>query len=139
MHCQQPFCPNGNKQTNKQKPWRKNLSDSLILSCLLIILLLGHVLLAGKLHIHNLIQALKEKDYCPVENRLGEKAYPPYFGQTKKTLILIIFNFNPTSLKIMKIIIIIKKNPSTRLKMVIFFSDMVENVNTDVQRTAWAV
>lgn len=80
LHCQQPFCPNGKKKKNKLE--KTHLFDSLILSCLLIILLLGHVLLAGKVHIHNIIQALIEKDYCPVENRLGEEAYPPYFGQT---------------------------------------------------------
>lgn len=58
------------------------LSNSLIPSCLLIILLLRPVLLAGKLHIHNLFQALIEKDYCSLENRLCEEVYQPYFGQT---------------------------------------------------------
>lgn len=78
MTCQQPFCPNGKKkQTGKNTPLRFTHS---LLS--IIILLLGHVLLAGKVHIHNIIQALIEKDYCPVENRLGEEAYPPYFGET---------------------------------------------------------
>lgn len=40
-------------------------------------------------HIHNVIQALIETDYCPVENRWGIEAYPPYFGQINNPWILI--------------------------------------------------
>lgn len=46
--------------------------------------------LAGMVHIHNVFQALIETDYCPVENRWGKEAYPPYFEQINDSWILIL-------------------------------------------------